>query len=234
MARRKTLAEEITGKLREKISKEYKPGDKIPNEMELAEELEVSRTTIREAIKTLCSENYLEIRRGRGTFVCENPGMDYDPLGYSSMDKEDLYDDMLEVTLHLEPVLARLAAKKAQPENIEKMRRINQEAHEKLQRYWAGEEEDVNQFRIYDLKFHKAMIEGCRNQVVDRTLKAFLSDAVEWHEVWKRIDHDKVLRSCEKHHRRIVEAIEAHDEELTYELAKSLTQDIIDIFRHNV
>ncbi len=234
MVKRKTLAAQITDDLRRKIANEYSPGDKIPNEMELAEELEVSRTTIREAIKTLCSEKYLEIRRGRGTFVCENPGMDADPLGYSSIDREDLYEDMLEVTLVVEPVLARLAAKKAKPENIEKMSNINLEAHEKLQAYWAGEHDDVDQFRIYDLRFHKAMIECCRNQVVDRTIRAFLSDAVEWGEVWKRIDHEKVLRTCEKHHRPIVEAISAHDEDRAYELAQSLTQEIIDIFKHQL
>ncbi len=231
MARRKTLSAQIAEELKKKIEDNYKPGDKIPNEMELADELDVSRTTIREAIKTLCSENYLQIQRGRGTFVCENPGMDADPLGYGSIDKEHLYEDMLEVTLVVEPVLARLAARKAQPENIEKMSRINLEAHEKLQAYWAGEDVDVNQFRIYDLKFHKAMIECCRNQVVDRTIRAFLSDAVEWGEVWKRIDHEKVLRTCEKHHRPLVEAISAHNEDRAYELAQSLTQEIIDIFK---
>ena len=234
MARRKTLSAQIAEELKKKIGDSYKPGDKIPNEMELADELDVSRTTIREAIKTLCSENYLEIRRGKGTFVCENPGMEADPLGYSSIDKEDLYEDMLEVTLVVEPVLAKLAARKAQPENIEKMSNINLEAHEKLQAYWAGEDVDVNQFRIYDLRFHKAMIECCRNQVVDRTIRAFLSDAVEWGEVWKRIDHEKVLRTCEKHHRPIVEAISAHDEDRAYELAQSLTQEIIDIFKHKL
>lgn len=231
MARRKTLSAQIAEELKKKIEDSYKPGDKIPNEMELADELEVSRTTIREAIKTLCSENYLEIRRGKGTFVCENPGMDSDPLGYSSIDKEALYEDMLEVTLVVEPVLAKLAARKAKPENIEKMSSINLEAHEKLRAYWAGEDVDVNQFRIYDLRFHKAMIECCRNQVIDRTIRAFLSDAVEWGEVWKRIDHEKVLRTCEKHHRPIVEAITAHDQDRAYELAQSLTQEIIDIFK---
>ena len=44
-------------------------GDKLPNEFELAESLNVGRGTIREAVKLLVARNCLEIRRGKGTFV---------------------------------------------------------------------------------------------------------------------------------------------------------------------
>ena len=49
--------------------KKYRPGEKLPNENELAESIGISRTTLREAIRTLASEGLLEVRRGRGTFV---------------------------------------------------------------------------------------------------------------------------------------------------------------------
>lgn len=49
----------------------YKPGDQIPNENQLSEELGVSRATLREALKSLVSQNVLEVRRGIGTFVSE-------------------------------------------------------------------------------------------------------------------------------------------------------------------
>ena len=48
------------------ISKELKPGDKIPTELELAESLGVGRNSIREAIKILVYLGVLEIRRGKG------------------------------------------------------------------------------------------------------------------------------------------------------------------------
>ena len=51
------------------IEKRFAAGDKLPNENELAAELSVSRTTIREAIKTLAARDIVEIQRGRGTFV---------------------------------------------------------------------------------------------------------------------------------------------------------------------
>lgn len=53
----------------------YKVGDQMPNEIQLSEELGVSRATLREAIKILISRNILEVRRGIGTFVSETPGV---------------------------------------------------------------------------------------------------------------------------------------------------------------
>ena len=44
-----------------------KPGEKLPNEVELAAGLGVSRATLREAIRTLCTRGMLEVRRGKGT-----------------------------------------------------------------------------------------------------------------------------------------------------------------------
>lgn len=54
------------------IEKRFSAGDKLPNELELAEELNVSRTTLREAIRILVAYGVLEIQRGKGTFVTDN------------------------------------------------------------------------------------------------------------------------------------------------------------------
>lgn len=49
--------------------KHYAASEKLPNEHELAQELGVSRTSIREAVKTLVARGLLRVERGRGTFV---------------------------------------------------------------------------------------------------------------------------------------------------------------------
>lgn len=54
------------------IEKRFSAGDKLPNELDLSEELNVSRTTLREAIRILAAYDILEIQRGKGTFVTEN------------------------------------------------------------------------------------------------------------------------------------------------------------------
>ena len=53
------------------IEKQFTAGDKLPNELELSNELNVSRTTLREAIRILVAYGILEIQRGKGTFVTE-------------------------------------------------------------------------------------------------------------------------------------------------------------------
>ena len=72
----RSLAEQVADKLSEMIQEQaLAEGQKLPNEFELAELLNVGRGTIREAVKLLVSRNVLEIQRGRGTFVKQSPGV---------------------------------------------------------------------------------------------------------------------------------------------------------------
>ena len=63
------LAEQVAGQIRQLIiDRQLTNGEKLPNEFELAQQLNVGRGTVREAVKLLVARNVLEIRRGRGTF----------------------------------------------------------------------------------------------------------------------------------------------------------------------
>ena len=74
MADSKLLADSIAQTILKMIEVEnrFSIGDKLPNENELAKELGVSRSTLREAIKILTTNGVLEIKRGKGTFVTNN------------------------------------------------------------------------------------------------------------------------------------------------------------------
>ena len=79
------------------IDQELKEGDKLPSEAELVKLLDVSRTTLREAIRMLASRNILEARHGSGVFISKNTGISDDPLGFLFIrDKEKLVSDLLE------------------------------------------------------------------------------------------------------------------------------------------
>ena len=89
--------------------------------MELAKLLVVGRSTIREAVKQLLSQNILEIKRGLGIFVAKNPGVLLDPFGFRFYkDKLKLGLDLCEIRLLIEPSLARNAAEHATPEQLRK------------------------------------------------------------------------------------------------------------------
>lgn len=91
------------------IEKRFSAGDKLPNELDLSEELNVSRTTLREAIRILAAYDILEIQRGKGTFVTENAlkqPQDFAPLSSIKVNAKDLY----EMRLIFEPEAAYFAA----------------------------------------------------------------------------------------------------------------------------
>lgn len=78
----RSLAERVADKMEQMIQEEQMmPGDKIPNEYELAQKLSVGRSTVRESIKLLVSKNVLEIRLGSGTLSAGILGLIDDPLG---------------------------------------------------------------------------------------------------------------------------------------------------------
>ena len=132
----KSLPELVAGQITSLIAdNEYKKGEKLPNEFQLAESLNVGRGTIREAIKILVSRNIVEIRRGLGTFVAEKPGLVDDPLGLGFIEnKTKLTIDLLEIRSMIEPEIAALAAERATDADIEKILDDCRAVEEKIER----------------------------------------------------------------------------------------------------
>ena len=109
-------------------------GDKLPNEMELADELGISRVTLREAVRMLCARGVVEIKRGRGTYVTA-----YD-VSDSNTDLTNLsavaasHRDLLEIRMMLEPSSAFYAAKRATPEEVDTISDLCQKIEEQISR----------------------------------------------------------------------------------------------------
>ena len=96
-AQNKMLSQNTAENIRSMITieKRFAPGDRLPNEQDLADELHVSRTTLREAVKILAAYRVLEIRRGIGTFVTEealNETQDFEQLADVKTNAKDLYE----------------------------------------------------------------------------------------------------------------------------------------------
>ena len=107
-----------------------KPGEKLPNEVELAAGLGVSRATLREAIRTLCTRGVLEVRRGKGTYVSQRVG-EIDDFGFSGVDyARGQLRDLFELRSMFEPRAAALACRRATSEELRNILRLG-EAFEK-------------------------------------------------------------------------------------------------------
>ena len=120
------LSEKVSQDILEYIARNgLQPGDRLPNEYELAGMLQVGRSSVREAVKLLVSRNVLVVRQGAGTFVSQKRGITEDPLGLSLIpDKHRLARDLMEVRILLEPQIAAAAAQNAAAGEIEQLEQL--------------------------------------------------------------------------------------------------------------
>ena len=163
MYQKKVLSEQLANDLRQMIlNKDLIPGDKLPNELVLTEQLNVSRSTVREAIKTLRSENILEVRRGLGTFVSATPGVKDDPFGVHFMDEGPMLRHFYEVRLVVEPQMAHIAALRANEAEIAEIRKAYEEVKEAIE---AGRDHTEA-----DIHFHNIIAASTHNPIMQRIL----------------------------------------------------------------
>ena len=163
MRKPRKLPEQIADKLREMIiQEEMKTGSKLPAEAELMARFGVSRSTVREAVKILQTENIVDIRQGQGTFLCAMPGLKQDPLGLRFADQQELIAHLLEMRLLIEPGVAALAAQRRKDEDLAQMKQLLDKMDNA---YLHGED-----YTPFDAEFHSVIAECTGNDVIRRLL----------------------------------------------------------------
>lgn len=200
----KLLTRAVEKKIIKIIKENYmQPGDKLKNEYELAELLNVSRGTIREAIKSLISRNILEVRQGAGTFVSNKNGVPEDPLGLTFISdiKEDkkVALDLLDIRLMLEPEIAALAAVKGTPKQIKTMLEQCKIVEELIKK---GED-----YREADILFHKRIAQCSGNRVIENLIPIINSSV----SLTINLTEDVFRQNTYKEHRAVAEAIASGD-----------------------
>lgn len=138
-------------------SQNLKTGDKLPNEYDLAKILEVGRSTVREAVRSLVSRNILEVRQGSGTYVSENPGISDDPLGFAFVENtQKLTEDLFAMRFVLEPEIAMLAAYNRTDEQLAYLEQVSVKIEESMEIL------ENNHFEL-DIEFHSIIAEMSGN-----------------------------------------------------------------------
>lgn len=152
------------------VEKQFRAGDKLPNELELSQQLSVSRATLREALKTLTVQGLLEIRRGRGTFVSQQAEQMED-FGFSSLERvRGQLRDLFELRSAVEPLAARLACQRATAEELAEILRQGDAVEQCIR---SGEDRTEA-----DRAFHAAIVRAAHNEFMARLLP-MISQAVE-------------------------------------------------------
>ena len=184
------------------IEKRFAAGDKLPNENELAAELSVSRTTIREAIKTLAARDIVEIQRGRGTFVTKGAlaqKQEMEQLTAIKVNAKDLY----EMRLIFAPEAAYLAAERGTETEIRRILEYGRKVEEQIR---AEQDRTEN-----EQAFHKAIAQATHNEFMNQ-LMPILFQAIS-KGVTLSEQSDKAIDDTLNDHRTIMEFLQQRNAE---------------------
>ncbi len=138
----------------------FKPGDKFYSENTLVKRLGVSRSSIREALRSLESTGWISVQHGRGVFINlsnERSGEGF--VGWLKSNREIMLDHF-EVRLMLDPKAAAHAARKAKDEEIAKLYEICDDFKEKVR------EGNVDALILLDEKFHSTLALCTKNKTL--------------------------------------------------------------------
>jgi GntR family transcriptional repressor for pyruvate dehydrogenase complex len=159
---RELLPERIASRLVSLIAEQHlRPGDKLPPERDLAATMQVSRPSLREALRALAMLNIVEIRQGSGTYVASlRPEVLVEHFDFVFALDDATFAELLETRKMLEPSLAAAAATLASEEELNRLRAC-------MARALAGAD-DPDAFLEADLELHEIITAAARNQIVAR------------------------------------------------------------------
>ena len=190
-----SLADQIFEKLEQDIlSGKYSRGE-ILTEMKLSEELGVSRTPIREALRRLSQERIIE-EVSKGSRV----------LGISTEDLEDIF----KIRLNIEGTCAAMTAKNITDEQLSELREVVD-----MQEFYISKE-NVDNIRAMDSRFHELLYKFSGSNIFYDILYQLHRKTHKYRRVAVS-SHEGAIHSLEEH-RKIFEAIADHNEELASEV----------------
>jgi GntR family transcriptional regulator, transcriptional repressor for pyruvate dehydrogenase complex len=203
------VTDDAIAKIREHIaSGAWGPGTKLPREADLAAELGLSRSSLREAVRALALVRVLEVRQGDGTYVSslEADLLLGDPTRFAApLLQGHTVLELFEVRRLLEPSAAALAALRLDEDGRARLKHELDRMHE------AGD--NVEKLVDADAAFHDILAAASGNSVL-RSLIQSLSTRTARARIWHRIAERDALERARAEHRRIYEAVVAGDPEL--------------------
>jgi GntR family transcriptional repressor for pyruvate dehydrogenase complex len=206
--RRVRVFEHAVNQIRAVIERgDLEPGDRLPTEQMLSQDLNVSRSSIREALRVLEAEGLIEVRRGSGAFVA--PRTSWKSSTRSAIaawigQRQEALHQLLEVREYIEGLTARLAATSATDALIDKLRKIVQE-----QASSCPDEPDVDAIAELDNHFHLQISAASGNDIADEIMNHILPSFNQSNKAV--IFAGQRAEDIVQEHRAIVEAIAARD-----------------------
>lgn len=209
------LSEQAYDRIKDAICRgEVMPGD-VLSENQLARELDMSRTPVREALRALASEDFVEIRNGIGAYV--------KPL--SSKDMEDLY----EVRCLLEMQAIKTSLYRISDEEIDGFEKSFTELLNSCER---GEYIGLGEFSDLDWELHNLLVHRCTNKYIKSIVTAYDSNLRRYQSM--SVDALNDVRVSVQQHLEILRAMRTRDAEEVSRVLKKHLEWSTDLLRVRV
>ncbi|MCR8642854.1 FadR family transcriptional regulator [Paenibacillus sp. N1-5-1-14] len=216
---RLTLPEQVVQQMEALIeSGKWPVGKKIPSEPELMEMLQISRNSLREAVKALTHTGLLRTKQGDGTYVCASSALG--TMLKRRLQKTSMLD-ILEVRFAIEREVARLSATRRSEADMERILFYMKQCDE------LQTSEDRTAYIEADLLFHLALVESTGNPLMI-DMYSNIMDVVQL-SVLTAIERSRQCLLSQMHH-KLVEAIAAQDPEQAAEAVQEDMDALRNIF----
>jgi len=210
--------EEIVSKIKNMISQgKLNSGDQLPTERELSEVFKVSRSSVREALRTLESQGYLESRQGDGTYIARQPVETLvQPLASAILTEKDALSELFEMRRLIEPQLAFLAAERATPEEIIEMEKILSIQKEQISKGESGTD--------FDKTFHYTLAKATKNNILIQIMDSVMDALAESRDQYLQVE-GRPEKSLARH-RELLNVVKAGDRELAADIMREHLEEI--------
>ncbi|MFC6085916.1 FadR/GntR family transcriptional regulator [Sphaerisporangium aureirubrum] len=192
------------------IDGELRPGQKLPVEKDLAEQLGVARNTLREAVRALIAMRVLQTRQGDGTYVTSlSPDVLLGGMGFAA----DFHvaagaGQFLQVRRILESEATTMAATRIPGADLDRLGELLDEAESLV----AESEVDHGKLIALDEDFHSLIISHCGNPVLAAVIQNMSGRTVRA-RIWRGVTDPGAVRRTLREHRAILRALRERDPE---------------------
>ncbi len=224
-----SLSDQTAERLRQYIlQNEFASGDQLPTERQLAQTLGVSRTVVREAVRSLSTLGIVTTRQGGGIYLAEQTLRPVvQQIAFRWQQRRPRLAELFEARSIMELAAVELAAKRATPQDLERLRQISDRIAEAVR--------EGRSYQELDAAFHRALVSACRNEIVSE----FAGIVGEFFTTLKQTSEAKAdRRHLRDHtltvadHQRLIEALAEGDCELARALLRrhlARAKDLVDV-----
>jgi GntR family transcriptional repressor for pyruvate dehydrogenase complex len=224
-----SMIDEVVANLKELIfSGELVVGDKLMAEKDICNQLNVGRSTAREALRVLQAMGYVEIRHGMGAFV-KRTAPDNENILYNWFSENEVeITDCMEVRMALETLAIKLVFKRATDEELTQLQKKLEKNVDNFKK--AALNEEIVLLVDGDKEFHQAIVLATHNplliSIYEKVIEAFREYRVKVLSI-----KNKVKGTIEPH-QKIIHAISKRNVESTVEeMTKHLTTSLDDMIK---